>query len=96
MSIFFHRIIDVGGQRNQRQKWIHFFEGVTAVVFFASLSSFDELVEEDKSSVNCNLPYNARKIFLLLYNFLSFPLFRFVEDDEGSVRFNSALHFHLH
>lgn len=65
-SIFFHRIIDVGGQRNQRQKWIHFFEGVTAVVFFVSLSSFDELVEEDKSSVRCNLPYNARKIFLLL------------------------------
>ena len=64
--IFFHRIIDVGGQRNQRQKWIHFFEGVTAVVFFVSLSSFDELVEEDKSSVRCNLPYDARKIFLLL------------------------------
>lgn len=45
-----YRIIDVGGQRNQRQKWIHFFEGVTAVVFFVSLSSFDELVEEDKNS----------------------------------------------
>lgn len=47
-----HRVIDVGGQKNQRKKWIHFFEGVTAVVFFASLSSYDEFVEEDVNSVS--------------------------------------------
>ncbi|KAJ7390356.1 hypothetical protein OS493_025607 [Desmophyllum pertusum] len=45
-----YRVIDVGGQKNQRKKWIHFFEGVTAVVFFASLSSYDEFVEEDENS----------------------------------------------
>lgn len=45
-----YRIIDAGGQKNQRKKWIHFFEGVTAVVFFVSLSSYDEFVEEDESS----------------------------------------------
>ena len=50
-SIHVHRIIDAGGQKNQRKKWIHFFEGVTAVVFFVSLSSYDEFVEEDESSV---------------------------------------------
>lgn len=37
-------------KKNQRKKWIHFFEGVTAVVFFVSLSSYDEFVEEDESS----------------------------------------------
>ena len=47
-----HRVIDVGGQKNQRKKWIHFFEGVTAVVFFASLSSYDEFVEEDENTVS--------------------------------------------
>ena len=47
-----YRVIDVGGQKNQRKKWIHFFEGVTAVVFFASLSSYDEFVEEDENSVS--------------------------------------------
>lgn len=46
------RIIDVGGQKNQRKKWIHFFEGVTAVVFFASLSSYNEFVEEDENTVS--------------------------------------------
>jgi len=45
-----YRVIDVGGQKNQRKKWIHFFEGVTAVVFFASLNSYDEFVEEDENS----------------------------------------------
>ena len=49
---FSFRVIDVGGQKNQRKKWIHFFEGVTAVVFFASLSSYDEFVEEDENSVS--------------------------------------------
>lgn len=61
-----YRVIDVGGQKNQRKKWIHFFEGVTAVVFFASLSSYDEFVEEDENSVS-HRPHNWRlRIFLIV------------------------------
>ncbi|EDO47693.1 predicted protein [Nematostella vectensis] len=45
-----YRVIDVGGQKNQRKKWIHFFDGVTAVVFFASLSSYDEQLEEEEDT----------------------------------------------
>lgn len=55
-----YRIIDVGGQKNQRKKWIHFFEGVTAVVFFASLSSYDEFVEEDE---NTNAMLDSLELF---------------------------------
>jgi hypothetical protein len=44
-------VVDVAGQKSQRKKWIHFFEGVTAVVFFVALSGFDEAVEEEPSSV---------------------------------------------
>ncbi|KAK3723793.1 hypothetical protein QZH41_007102 [Actinostola sp. cb2023] len=44
-----YRVIDVEGQKSQRKKWIHFFDGVTAVVFFASLSSYDEVLEEDEA-----------------------------------------------
>ncbi|KAH9321129.1 hypothetical protein KI387_015768, partial [Taxus chinensis] len=33
-----YRLFDVGGQRNERKKWIHLFEGVTAVIFCAAIS----------------------------------------------------------
>ena len=39
-------MVDVGGQRNERKKWIHQFENVAAVVYVVSLSSFDEPLYE--------------------------------------------------
>ena len=38
---------DVGGQRNERKKWIHCFEGVTAVIFVAAISEYDQKLFED-------------------------------------------------
>jgi len=43
----FH-VFDVGGQKSERKKWIHCFENVTAVIFVASLSSYDEMMFEDQ------------------------------------------------
>jgi len=40
-------LVDVGGQRNERKKWIHSFEGVTAVIFVAAMSEFDQVMFED-------------------------------------------------
>ena len=31
-------VYDVGGQRNERRKWIHCFNDVTAIIFVAALS----------------------------------------------------------
>jgi len=45
----YFKICDVGGQRSERRKWIHFFDSVTAVVFVAALSSYDEVTFEDES-----------------------------------------------
>lgn len=42
-------IYDVGGQRNERKKWIHCFEGVTAIIFVAALSEYDQKLFEDAS-----------------------------------------------
>jgi hypothetical protein len=36
-------MVDVGGQRSERKKWIHCFEDVTAVLFCVGLSEFDQV-----------------------------------------------------
>jgi len=42
------KFLDVGGQRNERRKWIHCFEGVTAVIFVAAVSEYDQSLYEDE------------------------------------------------
>lgn len=44
-----YRLFDVGGQRNERRKWIHLFEGVTAVIFCAAISEYDQTLFEDET-----------------------------------------------
>lgn len=41
---------DVGGQRNERKKWIHCFDNVTAVLFVAAISEYDQKLFEDAST----------------------------------------------
>ncbi|XP_063003446.1 guanine nucleotide-binding protein subunit alpha-15-like [Elgaria multicarinata webbii] len=43
------RIVDVGGQRSERRKWIHCFENVIALIYLASLSEYDQFLEENSS-----------------------------------------------
>lgn len=38
LNFFIYRMFDVGGQRSERKKWIHCFEGVTAIIFCVALS----------------------------------------------------------
>ena len=41
---------DVGGQRNERKKWIHCFDNVTAVIFVAALSEYNQKLFEDTAT----------------------------------------------
>jgi len=54
------KLVDVGGQRNERKKWIHCFEEVTAVIFVASLSEYDQVLYEDQ---NVNRMTEALNLF---------------------------------
>ena len=47
-----YRMVDVGGQRSERKKWIHCFEGVTSIVFCVSLSAYDLVLAEDEEMVS--------------------------------------------
>ena len=42
-------MFDVGGQRNERKKWIHAFEDVHAVIFVAAISEYDQYLYEDNT-----------------------------------------------
>ncbi|KAH7708622.1 guanine nucleotide-binding protein G(i) subunit alpha-2-like protein [Aphelenchoides avenae] len=45
-----HRLVDVGGLKVVRRKWLSVFEGVNAVTFFAALSEYDQVLPEDRNS----------------------------------------------
>ncbi|KAH1252690.1 Guanine nucleotide-binding protein alpha-1 subunit [Glycine max] len=55
-----YRLFDVGGQRNERRKWIHLFEGVTAVIFCAAISEYDQTLYEDE---NKNRMMETKELF---------------------------------
>merc|ERR1712168_22817 len=42
------KLFDVGGQRSERKKWIHCFEGVTAIIFVVAMSGYDLVLAEDE------------------------------------------------
>ncbi|MCL7034599.1 hypothetical protein MKW94_007207, partial [Papaver nudicaule] len=54
------RLFDVGGQRNERRKWIHLFEGFTAVIFCAAISEYDQTLFEDD---NRNRMMETKELF---------------------------------
>lgn len=43
-------IYDVGGQKNERRKWIHCFDNVSAIIFVVGLSEYDKVLLEDDST----------------------------------------------
>ncbi|KAI9813457.1 MAG: hypothetical protein M1827_004132 [Pycnora praestabilis] len=45
-----YRMFDVGGQRSERKKWIHCFEGVSCLLFLVAISGYDQCLVEDKDA----------------------------------------------
>lgn len=48
------KMIDVGGQRSERRKWMGLFRGVTGVIFVASLSGYDQVLFEHAGTNRLN------------------------------------------
>jgi len=54
------RMVDVGGQRSERKKWIHCFQDVTAVILCVALSEYDLKLYEDET---VNRMHESLKLF---------------------------------
>jgi len=54
------KMVDVGGQRNERRKWIHCFDNVSAIIFVVGLSEYDQKCAEDNET---NRMFEALKLF---------------------------------
>ena len=58
------RMVDVGGQRAHRRKWIHCFEGVAAMIFCVALSGYDLTLAEDGKT---NRMQESLQLFKAMY-----------------------------
>jgi len=43
------QVVDVGGQRNERKKWMHCFDDVRAILFVVNLAGFNQVLFEDSA-----------------------------------------------
>jgi len=59
------RMVDVGGQRSERKKWMHCFQDVTAVIFCVALSEYDLKLYEDDMT---NRMHESLKLFKEICN----------------------------
>ena len=77
-SLYF-TLIDVGGQRSERKKWIHCFQDVTAIIFCVGMSAYDQVLVEDEETNRmreslklfesiCNNPFFAKTSMILFLN----------------------------
>jgi hypothetical protein len=39
---YIYHVVDVGGQRSERRKWIHCFDNVNAIIFLEGLSGYNQ------------------------------------------------------
>ena len=47
IDVYVSSMFDVGGQREERRKWIQCFNDVTAIIFVAATSSYNLVLRED-------------------------------------------------
>jgi len=59
------KLVDVGGQRSERKKWMHCFQEVTSVIFCVALSEYDLKLFEDDTT---NRMHESLKLFKEICN----------------------------
>lgn len=76
------QVVDVGGQRNERKKWIHCFDDVRAILFCVNLAGYNQVLFEDSSK---NRMIESLELFKKVTNnkqFADTPLFLFLNKKD--------------
>ncbi|XP_065103680.1 guanine nucleotide-binding protein subunit alpha-14 isoform X1 [Paramisgurnus dabryanus] len=64
------KMVDVGGQRSERRKWIHCFENVTSIIFLVALSEYDQVL------VECDNENRMEESKALFKTIITYPWFQ--------------------
>ena len=72
------RMVDVGGQRSERRKWIHCFENVTSIIFLVALSEYDQILFESDNEVCIVITIHIILRALIHADFL-YPAFDYIQ-----------------
>lgn len=73
------KILDVGGQRMERKKWMKVLDNVNALLFIASLSEYNQVLMEDETTNRMqesldlfeevlSLPYFTKTTIMIFFN----------------------------
>eukprot|EP00800_Vazella_pourtalesii_P012428 TRINITY_DN2926_c1_g1_i1.p1 TRINITY_DN2926_c1_g1~~TRINITY_DN2926_c1_g1_i1.p1 ORF type:complete len:363 (-),score=30.95 TRINITY_DN2926_c1_g1_i1:111-1199(-) len=76
------RMVDVGGQKSERRKWIHCFEGVDAVMYLAAISEFDQFLAENESQNRLEESLNLFNTIIHYPWFLTSPIILFLNKTD--------------
>jgi GTPase SAR1 family protein len=76
------KVVDVGGQRNERKKWIHCFDDVKCILFIVNLGGYNQVLFEDNSK---NRMVESLELFSSIINNVAFkntPIFVFLNKKD--------------
>jgi len=76
------KVVDVGGQRNERKKWIHCFDDVKAILYCVNLAGYNQVLFEDSTK---NRMHESLELFSKVVSnklFEQTPLFLFLNKKD--------------
>lgn len=76
------QVVDVGGQRNERKKWMHCFDDVKCILFVVNLAGYNQVLFEDSTK---NRMKESLELFQDVANrpiFKDTPLFLFLNKKD--------------
>jgi len=77
-----YQVVDVGGQRSERRKWINCFDDVSAIIFLEGLSGYNQVLFEDNT---CNRMHESLNLFADIVKnpiFKKTPIFLFLNKKD--------------